>query len=68
MKVHVLTKDLPKEVVIDSQSEQEQIKNIDEIAKAQIRAKKFNLEKGPWIYKIHPATFKKLVKQTKDFL
>ena len=68
MKIHILTKNVPKEVVLGPDSDKEKVQSIDEIIRAQAQAKQFNLEKGAWVYKIDSSIFEKLAKKTKDFL
>ncbi len=68
IKITAITQDIPKTVTIDQKMDQEKMKEIENMAKAQSLAQRFNLKKGTWVYKVSPSTFSKLVKKTKDFL
>lgn len=67
IKVNALTHNIPQQMTLNA-ADKEQVKQVEDMAKARTVAERFNLEKGAWIYKVSPSTFEKLVKKTKDFL
>ena len=66
-KVSAGVEEGPKNIVLKKDDGEEKLKDIGNIIEAQTSAKRFNLEKGRWVYKISKSVYEKLVKNSKSF-
>lgn len=67
-KINVLVEDLPEQVVINKDDDQEKLKDIENMMSAKENAQKINLEKGLWVYKLDKGTYESFVKSSKFFM
>ena len=68
LRMAALIDELPKQIVITENDDRKKLENIEDMARAQKKAQRINLEKGEWTYKIEKSSYDKLVKKTRDFL
>ena len=67
-KMSVQVKEAGQTFVVKKDDGEEKLKDIGNIIEAKTSAQRFNLEKGPWVYKIDKSLYDKLVKSSKFFL
>ena len=67
-KISAKIKEAGQSFVVQKDDGEEKLKNIGNVIEAKTSAQQFNLEKGPWIYKIDKSLYDKLIKHSKFFL
>ena len=70
LKVNALAQNIPQTVTLDRSEgiNKEKVEEIENMAQAQARAERFNLQKGSWVYKVNSSIFEKLAKKETDFM